>query len=188
VFNYNGNYCTAKKRLIDQANKAFHALYYKLRNSTIPIDLQLKLFDSLIAPILVYSCEIWGFENKQGIEKLHLQFLIKILNLRNNTPNYMVYGEMGRFPMDIVIKLRMVMFWNERICRFCQVHIGNEFHFLLVCTHSQITALRHKYVPIYYTVNPSQNKMIDMLSYCNVMLYRNFCYFIKNIMRVLDAM
>jgi hypothetical protein len=27
----------------------------------------------------------------------------------------MVYGEMGRFPMDIVIKLRMVMFWNSII-------------------------------------------------------------------------
>jgi hypothetical protein len=36
VFNYNGNYCTAKKRLIDQANKALYALYYKLRNLTIP--------------------------------------------------------------------------------------------------------------------------------------------------------
>jgi hypothetical protein len=33
-----------------------------------------KLFDSLIAPILVYSCEIWGFENKQGIEKIHTQY------------------------------------------------------------------------------------------------------------------
>ena len=115
VLNYNGNYCTAKKRLIDQANKALYALYYKLRNLTILIDLQLKLFDSLIAPILVYSCEIWGFENKQGIEKLHLQCLKKILDLRNNTPNYMVYGEMDRFPMDIVIKLRMVMFWNSLI-------------------------------------------------------------------------
>ena len=88
VFNNNGNYCTAKKRLIDQANKALYALYYKLRNLATPIDLQLKLFDSLIAPILVYSCEIWGFENKQGIEKLHLQILKKILNLRNNTPNF----------------------------------------------------------------------------------------------------
>ena len=27
----------------------------------------------------------------------------------------MVYGEMGRFPMDIVIKLRMIMFWNSLI-------------------------------------------------------------------------
>ena len=95
VFNYNGNYCTANKRLIDQANKALYALYYKLRNLTIPSDLQLKLFDCLIAPIIVYSCEIWGFEKKQGIEKLQLQFLKKILNLRNNTSNYKVYGEMG---------------------------------------------------------------------------------------------
>ena len=90
-------------------------MYYKLRNLRIPIDLQLKLFDSLIAPILVYSCEILGFENKQRIEELHLQYLKQILNLRNNTSNYMVYGEMGRFPMDIVIKLRMVMFWNSLI-------------------------------------------------------------------------
>jgi hypothetical protein len=95
VFNYNGNCCTANKRLIDQANKALYALYYKLRNLTIPSDLQLKLFDCLIAPIIVYSCEIWGFEKKQGIEKLQLQFLKKILNLRNNTSNYKVYGEMG---------------------------------------------------------------------------------------------
>ena len=77
MLNYNGNYCTAKKRLIDQANKALNALHYKLRNLTIPIDLQLKLFDFLIAPNLFYSCEIWWFENKQGIEKLHLQFLKK---------------------------------------------------------------------------------------------------------------
>jgi hypothetical protein len=61
-----------KKKLIDQANKALYALYYKLRNLTIPIDLQLKLLDSLIAPIRVYSCEIWGFENKQGIEKNYI--------------------------------------------------------------------------------------------------------------------
>ena len=60
---------------------------------------------------------------------------------------------------------------HEKICRFYQVHIGNEFHFLFVCKHPQITALRHKY----YTVNPSENKMIDMLSYCNVKLYRNLC-------------
>jgi hypothetical protein len=74
IFNYNGNVCTARKKLLDQANKALYALYRKIRNLAIPIDLQLKLFDSLITPILVYSCEVWGFENKQGIEKMHLQY------------------------------------------------------------------------------------------------------------------
>jgi hypothetical protein len=67
----------------------------------------MKLFDSLITPILVYSCEVWGFENKQGIEKMHLQYCKRILNLRSGTPNFMVYGEIGRFPVEIIIKLRM---------------------------------------------------------------------------------
>jgi hypothetical protein len=54
------------------SNYELYALYRKIRNLAIPIDVQLKLFDSLITPIFVYSCEVWGFENKQGIEKMHL--------------------------------------------------------------------------------------------------------------------
>jgi hypothetical protein len=76
IFNYIGNFCTARKKLLDQAN---NALYRKIRNLAILIDLQLELFDSLITPILVYSCEVWGFENKQGIEKMHLQYCKRIL-------------------------------------------------------------------------------------------------------------
>ena len=318
LFNYNGNFCVARKKLMEQANKALYALYSKLRNLTIPIDLQLKLFDSLIAPILVYACEVWGFENKQGIEKLHLQFCKKILNLRNNTPNYMIYGELGRFPIEIVIKLRMVNYWNslldsnnklsnilyklifklhennqidfkwinyvktifddiglsfmwndqiyvkkeilkfivkqklvdqyiqhwfsqihnssrgefygsfknefmlepyllrlnkservfmskfrcsnikfpietgrwtnipknERLCNLCRENLGNEFHYLFICKHPQIVTLREKFIPRYYTVYPSEIKMIYMLSYCNTRLYHNLCYFIKNIIRL----
>ena len=116
LFNYNGNFCTARKKLLDQANKAFYALFRKIRNLAIPIDLQLKLFDSLITPILVYYCEVWGFKNKQGIEQMHLQYCKRILNLRSSTPNFMVYGEIGRFPVEIIIKLRMATFWNKMLC------------------------------------------------------------------------
>jgi hypothetical protein len=65
--------------LLDQANNALYRKIRKIRNLAIPIDLQLKLFGSLITPILVYSCEIWGFENIQGIEKMHLQYCKRIL-------------------------------------------------------------------------------------------------------------
>jgi hypothetical protein len=57
IFNYNGNFCTAPKKLLDQAYKALYALYRKMRNLAIPIDLQLKLFDSLITPIFVWQVE-----------------------------------------------------------------------------------------------------------------------------------
>jgi hypothetical protein len=46
----------------------------QLRNILIPIDLQFKLFDTLILPILTYGSEIWGYENTKQLEKLHLQF------------------------------------------------------------------------------------------------------------------
>ncbi|KAK3096812.1 hypothetical protein FSP39_003531 [Pinctada imbricata] len=113
LFNYNGNFLKARNHLVRQAEKALYSLYTKLRNISIPIDLQLKLFDSLIAPIPLYSSEIWGFENKTVIEKIHLKFLKYILKLRLSTPNYMVYGETGREPMEIKIKMQMLSFWSK---------------------------------------------------------------------------
>jgi hypothetical protein len=122
--------------LLDQANKALYALYRQIRNLAIPIDLPLKLFDSLITPILVYSCEVWGFENKQGIEKMHLQYCKRILTLRSSTPNFIVYGEIGCFPVEIIIKLRMATFWNNNnklssiMYRLMfKLHQSNPIHF-----------------------------------------------------------
>jgi hypothetical protein len=76
----------------------------------IPVDLQLKLFDSIVLPILTYSCEVWGFENCAEIEKVHLRFCKKILKVRQTTSNYMVNRELGRYPLNIHINVRMIGF------------------------------------------------------------------------------
>lgn len=115
IFNYNGNFCSARKKIVDQAQKALFAMYRKIKNITLPVDLQLQLFDTLIVPILLYSSEVWGFENKYNIEKMHLQFCKNLLKVRNSTPNFMVYGELGRVPLEISIKLRMVTFWGKTL-------------------------------------------------------------------------
>jgi len=113
LFSYNGKFNMAKKKLVEQAQKAVYALYRKTRNMAIPIDLQLKLFDSLIEPILLYACEIWGFENINILEKVHLRFLKNILSVRSSTPNFMVYGETGRYPLAIKVKTRVLNFWTK---------------------------------------------------------------------------
>ena len=101
----------ARAKLMDQARKALYCLYRKLRNISIPIDLQLKLFDTLILPILTYGSEIWGYENTKQLEKLHLQFCRNILGVGTTIPNFMTYGELGRTPIDkLCIKLRIVNF------------------------------------------------------------------------------
>ena len=56
-------------------------------------DIHLDLFDKVVLPVLLYSCEIWGNENIDVIERVHLKFLKHILNLKSSTP---VLWFMGR--------------------------------------------------------------------------------------------
>ena len=92
-----------------------HLLYKRIGNIKIPIDLQLKLFDQTIVPILLYGCEAKSFQNTKMIENVHNDFLRHILNLRESTPIYMLYGELGRRPLLIDIKNHMVSYWMSVI-------------------------------------------------------------------------
>jgi hypothetical protein len=103
-----------------------NALYAKIFNLDLPIDIQLKLFDQTILPILTYNCESWGFENNDIIEVVHTDFLRKITNSKKSTPIYMLYGELGRHPLDIIIKTRMIKYWakilrsdDSKLTRIC---------------------------------------------------------------------
>lgn len=86
VFSQSGKYKKARDHLISQSRKAMHLLYKRIFNLNLPIDLQLKLFDNTILPILTFSCEVWGIENNTDIEKVHLEFLRKITNSKKKYP------------------------------------------------------------------------------------------------------
>ena len=79
------------------------SLLKNIRLKQLLIDVQLQLFDSVVLPILLYGCEIWGFANFAIIEKVHLQFLKYNLHLKNSTPLCMIYGELGRLPIECEI-------------------------------------------------------------------------------------
>ena len=70
----------------------------------LSVKIQLDLFDKMIKPILLYGCEVWGFGKNEVLERVHLKFCKILLNLKSSTPNYMVYSELGRYPIDIDIK------------------------------------------------------------------------------------
>lgn len=104
-----------KKHAIEQARKALFGLYRKIRNLELPLDCQLKLFDNTILPILTYGAEIWGYGDLSGIEKVHTDFLKYILNVKSSTPHVMLYGELGRFPISLTIKKRVISFWSKML-------------------------------------------------------------------------
>ena len=86
----------------------------KSRKLHLPIDLQLQLFNSMVAPILLYVSEITGFDKSDGLERLCTQFHKIILILKKTTPNIILYGELGRYSIDISFKARMIVFLAKK--------------------------------------------------------------------------
>ena len=50
----------AEKDLYDKASRAMFGLIAKCRRLKLPIDIQMKLFDNVVKPIMLYVCEVWG--------------------------------------------------------------------------------------------------------------------------------
>lgn len=113
VFSQSRSFLNAREHLAEQAKKAMYLLFTRINNLYLPIDLQLKLFDHTVVPIMTYGCEVLGFENLDMFEKIHTEFLRKIIRCRKSTPLKFLYAELGRYPIDIVIKTRIISFWNK---------------------------------------------------------------------------
>ena len=101
----NGKFFQAQKHLSEQATKAMFVLKNLFDNKLLCIEDKLKLFDSLVQPILMYGSEIWGFHKADDVEKVHVRFLKQILGVQLQTSNLAVYGELGRFPLSILRKI-----------------------------------------------------------------------------------
>ena len=80
----------------------------RLHHLTIPC--QLDLFDKMVKPVLLYGCELCRYGNVDIIERVHLKFCKMLLHMKSSTPSFMVYGELGRYPLPIDIKIRMVSY------------------------------------------------------------------------------
>lgn len=60
IFSRSGSFCKAKKHLCTQSQKAMYGIIRKIRFFDMSFDIQLDLFDKVVLPVLLYSCEIWG--------------------------------------------------------------------------------------------------------------------------------
>ena len=130
--NYNNKFTVAQKDLYSRASRAMFALLKKCNRLSLPLDIIFDLFDKTIVPVLTYGCEVWGTAITDASSKLQLKFYKLVLRLRQSTPTCMVLGEVGKAPVEIHIKSRVLGYWYK-LC-----HPENEnkiasvvYHFLL---------------------------------------------------------
>lgn len=77
------------------------------------------MFDRIVLSILLYGSEIWGEENLYLIERVHSKFGKHVLHLKQTTPSCIVYADLGRYPVIVNTKVRMV-------CFLCRLQCGKE--------------------------------------------------------------
>ena len=123
VFTPGGSFSLAQNALSGQAQKAvFRLNSYLYKFTEISPYHKLELFDKLVAPILNYSAEVWGFCKADKIETVHLQFCKHLLGIKQCTQNDFVYGELGRSSFQSKWFYIIIKYWlkiiscNENKC------------------------------------------------------------------------
>ena len=118
------------------SNKATRSLYSFLSEINIykgaSVATILKLFDSLVNPILLDNCEIWGcflksfgskynkfvskiFDERIIPETMHNKVCKMALGVHFKASNLAVKGELGRFPLHIIIYKRIFKYFMRLI-------------------------------------------------------------------------
>ena len=66
-------------------------------------------------PIVLCGAEIWGLESSSSvIDNVHLSGLKRGLSVDRRTPNDLVYGEVGRFPIHINASEHYIRYWLKQ--------------------------------------------------------------------------
>ncbi len=136
----NRRFIQAVKSLTESATKAMFSLLKKARNVNLPLDCLLSAFDTMIAPILLYGVEVWGYENLDIIEKVHTKFLKLSTGLRQSTPNFMLYGELGREPLSINAHKRIIAFWHKLACDTTNLKLTHILYKYICISNKDISA------------------------------------------------
>lgn len=86
---------------------------------------RLMLFDYLVVGVLAYGAEIWGWLERESIEKIQLKYLKWCLELQRCTPDYIVLEETKRGKIKIRLGLRALNY-EESIEKNEKKRILNE--------------------------------------------------------------
>ena len=101
------------------ANRAIFSVQgylYSLNQTPPPISM--KLFDTLVAPIIEYGSEIWSMcSSYDSLETLYLRFLKCSLGVRPQTPTAAILGDLGRYPLHVRLQVKAVKFWCKLVSK-----------------------------------------------------------------------
>lgn len=120
----------AISQLLQKASRAYFSIRqdFNFHNNTSP-KVMLKLFETMIQPILLYGCELWGIygwkkntlyhihkyllSEKLKFETLHTKMCRNILGVHRKATGVLAKAELGRYPLMTNIIKNTYTYWQH---------------------------------------------------------------------------
>ena len=135
LINANGDFLPTSENLCVRGWKASFKIKSALKDVDVNPELQLKLFDTLVKPVICYNGEIWGVMNnvfnskndsqfwervsKLPVENFQIKLCKIVLGVHSKAHNGAVMGELGRLPLFLNIMksvLKYIIHLDEVKC------------------------------------------------------------------------
>ena len=151
VFSASGTFKAAGEDIVDRARRALFKLkQYDVRTN---VSLSLKLFDTLVMPVLRYCSEVWSVYYIKGlnesnflklcdslvVEKIHVQFCKYLLGVGKKSTNAAVKAEIGRHAVLPDLLAHSAKYW------------------LRLCTHDPSSLVYKAYLDMFTDTNRTQD-------------------------------
>ena len=113
VMHQNGSFTCAVESLESAAQRALFALQARCTELGImDIQLRCRLYDAVVKPVLSYGCEVWmplvSESSLEELERVHLSFLRRLLDVPRMSSAKHMYAETGRLP-------HRIFWWQQSI-------------------------------------------------------------------------
>ena len=112
----NWNY-SIKKR-INGGWKAYFGLENNCKVANLVMwDKKNLLFETLVTPVILYGCEVWGCniskESSRNIEQIQKHFITYNLKIKRNTPYHFLLIEVGLPPIESLAMTRLLLYKHK---------------------------------------------------------------------------
>ncbi|KAK9507616.1 hypothetical protein O3M35_007436 [Rhynocoris fuscipes] len=114
-----------------------------------------KLINSIIKPVMLYSCEIWAYNYIDDLERVQLQ-LKRLYNLPKSTPNSFVRLEYGLTPIIVTVFkamlsliIKLLKLDESRIPRICYNILYNQS----ISTNNKNLGFINSFIDILSSIN-----------------------------------
>ena len=171
TFTKNKRFVQTIKENAAKGKRAMYAIITKARTEGLSISCQIHLFKVIVLPILLYGCEVWGFEDLEIIEKVQIDFCRNILKLNKSTQRNLLLSETGLLPVRILVKCRIVKYWIK-------IMTGKETKYVrqvVACLHDFYENTEHESKWLHFVYNSlTENGMYNVILNPYMYIHKEF--------------